>query len=748
MSEQEARISAHPKVAVVGAGIAGMAAAIRLAERGFSVTVFEDKVYLGGKLGAHRRRWWPTSTKDHRARKLPAPRRAGPRRSSQRKEPPYPSRAEFEKISRGVLDVVRHWRASILGQEPSQPETYPKAIPVDSHLDPGTAEDVPVWRIQYEEDTFLAYRRNFQDGSRRWEVCDDVLHEHCYHMFLDWYDNFWELMKDAGCRKLSHFQPRYEVGHLFPGQHPFKDRLKRLNSVGSLSQVVGNLKSEVLPVPEMFLWMYSMQDLAGQPLGQQKYLDNVSVNAFMSSRWYSTDPSAKFHEEALTKAFSVPSYLISAGAYQDFARFSMKTANQAPEEGTDPQRRPILWLLNTNSQDGIFKPLERKLVDCSVNGEMTLRKGFRITRLIRQKDGLYTLRGRISDILDPEAPSVDDDDDDDIPGEKKIEEHGDFEYVVLAVPPKALDRLLQRCSRRVVPDLGPVRKLQSGVTAALDLHFKVKLKDPLPNHHVILRGSRYGLSFIDNSQIWPKDPEVPTSEVPTVINVGVTDFHSLEGVKDKAEIVRLIVDELRRYLDFDRKDIDCSKTYLQRNDKEPLFINQVGSEQWRPKTRTADERVFLAGDFCDNPINIATVEGAVLSGLLAARAVQSQLRDHLRRAGQPWGSHQGCLEPIPVKRPESYSAANARALKLAMTPYAVAAKAWSRMNQLSRSPSSVLAPDELQSIGQEMAQVPAGVAADLWGLGVESLRWWADLMLKKPSSRAPSKSPRKARKRN
>ena len=41
-----------PKVAVVGAGMAGLSAAVRLAERGYRVTLYEQKSMLGGNLGS------------------------------------------------------------------------------------------------------------------------------------------------------------------------------------------------------------------------------------------------------------------------------------------------------------------------------------------------------------------------------------------------------------------------------------------------------------------------------------------------------------------------------------------------------------------------------------------------------------------------------------------------------------------------------------------------------------------------
>ncbi|MFF9086453.1 FAD-dependent oxidoreductase [Streptomyces sp. NPDC014991] len=50
---------ARPTTAVVGGGIAGLAAATALAERGVGVTLYESRPYLGGRVGG-----WPTTLRD------------------------------------------------------------------------------------------------------------------------------------------------------------------------------------------------------------------------------------------------------------------------------------------------------------------------------------------------------------------------------------------------------------------------------------------------------------------------------------------------------------------------------------------------------------------------------------------------------------------------------------------------------------------------------------------------------------
>jgi hypothetical protein len=116
-------------------------------------------------------------------------------------------------------------------------------------------------------------------------------------------------------------------------------------------------------------------------------------------------------------------------------------------------------------------------------------------------------------------------------------------------------------------------------------------------------------------------------------------------------------------------DIDWEHTRFRSNEENRLFVNDVGSWQWRPvASYPALKRVFIAGDFCQTDVDMATVEAAIQSGVAAAQALQAHdgAKHHHRLRGDPI---------VPAKH-EIYSDAVFLAMKLALLPFAYAATAW------------------------------------------------------------------------
>jgi zeta-carotene desaturase len=192
-----------PNVAIVGAGIAGLTAALRLAERGYKVTLFERDNFIGGKFRA------------------------------------------------------TEW-----------------------------------------------------DGGRQ-----TAFHEHSYHMFLNWYHNFWQIAKEIGAE--DQFTPLTKIKFLERGDFP---NMKELVNFGSPSTVLTNLLSGVLPVPHMFLYMYSVLDLLSTPM-RDSFRDLISVNGFASTKPYATEESVRMYDEYLAKTFAIASYESSAKTFRTFLQY-------------------------------------------------------------------------------------------------------------------------------------------------------------------------------------------------------------------------------------------------------------------------------------------------------------------------------------------------------------------------------------------------------------------------------------------
>lgn len=531
-------------VTIVGAGIAGLSAALRLLERGFSVEVLEQDDFVGGKWGAHK--------------------------------------------------------------------------------EPGTND----------------------------------YHEHCYHMLCNWYHNLWSIIDELGLR--DNFEPVHHLNYLRPGEYP---KATQLRDVGAAETAIPNLFSGVMSVPDTFLYGYSLIDLLGQSFVRTNFLDRYSVNGFMHSRAYTTAEAARHHHRTLAKAFAAPSYATSAATYRNFIGYGVR------------QPSPMMWMLRDNSHTAFFKPLLDKLHKFGDDR-------FSISYL-RQVKKLRLENGRVTGL---EVAKVDRSPSVTALGEAKVISVKDQpvgDHVILTLPPGALARLIDPELFAAAPELAGVKKLRSEPMASIDLHFTRKIPG-MPKGIVVLMNAAYDLTFVDNAQQWP-------GQETTYLNIIVSDFDELAGlpgigeapapsvapsaqpgqgakrpsrtvdIENPRAILDYVLRELRRYVPFDpATDIDLERTYLQTNIGEKLMVNDVGSWEYRPTTRCRIPNLFLAGDYCQSPVDAATLEGATMTGLMAAEAVRSA---------------DGRGTPIPIDMPKAYPKAAMAAAAWAGAPYAYAAKA-------------------------------------------------------------------------
>jgi hypothetical protein len=475
------------------------------------------------------------------------------------------------------------------------------------------------------------------------------------HMYLSWYRNFWRLLADAGGSRSAGFEPLSAVKQLRRGSFPHFDAITDLYSP---SHMIENLFSGVGPPADMFVFGYASIDLLAEKLNPTTLLDDVSVTGFLHGRPYMTERASKAVDSFITMVWAIPSYLASADDYRAYLAYSFA------------DHTPAYSLAIGSAYDQVIGPLtaalERHDVAIHTNTEVTSarRVGGRVTEIGLRDVAFDTTQRRRLRPRNSRAEEVDE--------------------LVLAVPPGTLLQLARAGAAgeriiEVAPRLSELETLRLQRIPIVHLYFTRVLESIAPEP-VGLFDSPLNLAFTDISQTWRAVTDFGPR---TVLSVSASNPFGLPGTSDEDDGYA-IVRELAEYLRFDpgpawgtSPDIDWGGTIYEPNRDVQLFLNETGTDVWRPKAACAGvENVSFAGDFCANDIGMTTIESAVAGGLEAARVIVA------RRGGAP----------VEIEVPGEDTGLLYVWLRYVWGPYALAAKAWSTASDWAGGLRRLLTP--------------------------------------------------------
>jgi uncharacterized protein with NAD-binding domain and iron-sulfur cluster len=450
------------------------------------------------------------------------------------------------------------------------------------------------------------------------------------HMYLSWYHNFWRLLGDAaGEDREERFRPFTTVKQLRRGDFP---NFTAVSDATSARRMLQDVLSGAASPADMFVFAYGTVDLLAERLNPTMSLDDVSVNGFMNSRPYMTERAAAICDSFITRVWAIRSYLTSADDYRAFLEYTLAEPSAT------------YWLASGPAQRQVIEPLRAALEAAGVE----------IHNLVSVTT-VSCSDGRVSEI-----------------GLQRDEETWteEVDQLVLAVPEDALLSLVRsgEPGHRIVeaePRLAEVSRLRSISIPIVHVYFNRKLPR-VPAEPVGLFDSRLALAFTDISQSWES---VAPFAGRTVLSLSASDPYGLPGTGPHDDGHAMLI-ELAEYLDFDpgaswgeSGDIDWERTRYEANADSRLFVNETGTDIWRPGAACEGlSNLCFAGDFCANRIGMTTIESAVTTGLEAAGVI-------VERCGKG--------AAVEITEPDSGSAAFYVWLRYAWAPYAFAAKAWS-----------------------------------------------------------------------
>jgi uncharacterized protein with NAD-binding domain and iron-sulfur cluster len=215
---------------------------------------------------------------------------------------------------------------------------------------------------------------------------------------------------------------------------------------------------------------------------------------------------------------------------------------------------------------------------------------------------------------------------------------------VCAMPAERARRLWSADVLRHDPQLEAMNELK--VDWMNGIQFFLRRRIPLPHGHVSFMDSPWALTGLTQAQFWTRRRFRRTygdGDAVDCLSVDISDWDTpgiLYGkpakrcnasqVKNevwaqaKAHLndagERILPDSVLHSWFLDPAIVWIPARRRNRND-EPLLVNTIGSWERRPTARTKVPNLFLAGDYVQTDVDLATMEGANESGRAAVNAL-------------------------------------------------------------------------------------------------------------------------------
>jgi uncharacterized protein with NAD-binding domain and iron-sulfur cluster len=218
------------------------------------------------------------------------------------------------------------------------------------------------------------------------------------------------------------------------------------------------------------------------------------------------------------------------------------------------------------------------------------------------------------------------------------------DWFVSAMPAERFRKLLSRKLVAADPDLAKVRELSTDWMVGIQFYLREPVE--ITHGHVSFIDAPWALTALTQAQFWAERDfaaDYGDGEAVDCLSVDISDWDTpgiLYGKPAKRctheEIKREVWAQMKAHLE-DRGDSYLPRGILhswsldpgvrwvparKRNrNATPLLINTVGSWEKRPDARTGLPNLFVAGDYVQCDIDLATMEGANETGRAAVAAL-------------------------------------------------------------------------------------------------------------------------------